>query len=438
MGLIRRLSASDAGFDVQLAALLHVSEADRETVRSAVRDIIDSVREGGDTRVVELTNQFDHREVASMDELEIGDSEMAAAVSRIDPLVLGALESSIARVRRYHEQQKRALGDQIDWGYQDDDGNELGQRVRGMDRVGIYAPGGKASYPSTVIMTAVPARVAEVGEIILVVPAPHGQVSDVLLAAASLCGVDRLFTIGGAQAVAALAHGTETVPKVDKIVGPGNIFVATAKELVFGRVGIDMIAGPSEIVIVADSSVNPDWLVMDMFAQAEHDEMAQAIVISTDAALLDDLASRIGTTLSGMERKQIIETSLADRGALILVEDLAQAASVANRIAPEHLELAVADPDRMLPLVRHAGAIFIGSHTAEVMGDYCAGPSHVLPTSGTARFTSPLGVYDFQVRSSVIRCSPKGAVMLGRDASILAREEGLEAHARSADYRSEG
>ncbi|MEX0943138.1 MAG: histidinol dehydrogenase [Pseudomonadales bacterium] len=438
MSRIRQLYAGNADFDAELTALLHADEDDRETVRSAVRDIIKAVRHGGDEVIVELTNRFDRRNVKSIDELEIGKSEMAAAVTRIDPLVREALESSIARVRRYHEQQKRSFGDQIDWGYEDEDGNELGQRVRGMERVGIYAPGGKASYPSTVIMTAVPARVAEAGEIILVVPAPEGAISDVLLAAANLCGIDRLFTMGGAQAVAALAYGTQTVPKVDKIVGPGNIYVATAKELVYGDVGIDLIAGPSEVVIVADSSVNPDWLVMDMFAQAEHDEMAQAILISTDPAVLDDIAGRIESTLNEMERARIIEASISDRGALILVDDLQQAASVVNRIAPEHLELAISDPDTLLPMIRHAGAIFIGSHTAEAIGDYCAGPSHVLPTSGTARFASPLGVYDFQVRSSIIRCSPKGAVMLGRDASILAREEGLEAHARSADYRAEG
>ncbi len=438
MTLVNRLDAESTDFDARLDALVSVPEENREAIEKTVRDIIRDVRARGDEALVKLTRKFDRRDGVTMAELEIGADELASACDRIDVLVREALEHSIARVREYHEQQKRSFGDQVDWAYEDEDGNELGQRVRGMRRVGIYTPGGKAAYPSTIIMTAVPARVAEVGEIVVVVPAPDGAVSDVLLAAAHLCGVDRVFTVGGAQAVAALAYGTQTIPRVDKIVGPGNIYVATAKEFVFGAVGIDMIAGPSEVVIVADESADVEWLVMDMFAQAEHDEMAQSILISPNQALLDRVAERIDEAVTGMERSEIISKSIGDRGALIKVKDLAEAAEVVNRIAPEHLELAVEDPDRLAGDIDHAGAIFLGSHTAEAMGDYCAGPSHVLPTSGTARFASPLGVYDFQVRSSLIRASRRGAVKLGRSASILAREEGLEAHALSADLRVEG
>ena len=450
MALIRQFSTQDPDFEASLADLLRVSndQADvQETVADILRPAVDDrdlvpilrqVRAEGDAAIVRLTNRLDRRTVSQMTELEIDQAEMTAAVSRIDDLVRGALETAVVRVRQYHEQQKRATGDQIDWSFEDDLGNQLGQRVRPMERVGIYAPGGKASYPSSVIMTAVPAKVAEVAEIILMVPAPEGQISDVLLAAAAMAGVDRLFTIGGAQAIAALAYGSASVPRVDKIVGPGNVYVATAKAQVFGTVGIDMIAGPSEVVIVADDTANPEWLVMDMFAQAEHDEMAQSILISTDAALLAEIAARIDATLPEMGRASIIETSIRNRGALIHVKSLAEAAGVVNRIAPEHLELAIKDPDGMLASITHAGAIFIGHHTAEAMGDYCAGPSHVLPTSGTARFASPLGVLDFQVRSSLIRCSPKGAAMLGRDAAILATAEGLDAHAKSAEFRVEG
>lgn len=435
MSLIRRLSAASADFDVHLDALVRVPADDLGSVRDAVAGILADVRARGDHALLELTNRFDRRSVQDFGELEIGQEDMAAACGRIDELVREALEHSIARVREYHEQQKRAFGDQVDWAYEDEDGNELGQRVRGMRRVGIYTPGGKAAYPSTVIMTAVPARVADVGEIILVVPAPEGVISDVLLAAAHLCGVDRVVTVGGAQAVAALAFGTESIPRVDKIVGPGNIYVATAKEMVFGEVGIDMIAGPSEVVIVADEAADVEWLVMDLFAQAEHDELAQSILISPSVGLLDRVDARIDELVPTMVRSDIIRQSIADRGALIQVADLDEAADVVNRIAPEHLELAVEDPDGLADRIHHAGAIFMGNHTAEAMGDYCAGPSHVLPTSGTARFASPLGVYDFQVRSSVIRASRKGAVNLGRSSAILATEEGLEAHARSADLR---
>lgn len=435
---IARLSTSDPGFDAALEKLLRIPEEEHAGIEATVREILDSVRSEGDAAVLRLTNRFDARNAEQIAEFEIPPSELAAAVDAIDPLVREALVSSIDRVRAYHEQQRRALGDQVDWAYQDELGNELGQRVRGMDRVGIYVPGGKASYPSSVIMTAIPARVAEVGEIILVVPAPGGEISTVLLAAAQLCGVDRLFTIGGAQAVAALAFGTQTIPRVDKIVGPGNIYVATAKEFVFGEVGIDMIAGPSEVVIIADDSTPVEWLVMDLFAQAEHDELAQAILVSPDAALLDAVAAEISARAPTMQRAAVIEASISGRGGLIQVRDLAEAARVVNRIAPEHLEVAVADPEALLPEIRHAGAIFVGRHSVEAVGDYCAGPSHVLPTGGTARFASALGVYDFQVRSSIIRCSPRGSVMLGRDAAIIATEEGLEAHARSASLRVEG
>lgn len=434
----RKLDSTASDFDAALEALIRLPDENRDAIEQTVREIITDVRRRGDEALVELTARFDRREGVSMADLEIGADALAAAAGRIDPLVREALEHSIARVTEYHEQQKRAFGDQVDWAYEDEDGNELGQRVRGMRRVGIYTPGGKAAYPSTIIMTAIPARVADVGEIVLVVPAPDGVVSDVLLAAASLCGIDRVFTVGGAQAVAALAYGTDTIPRVDKIVGPGNIYVATAKELVFGDVGIDMIAGPSEVVIVADDTADPEWLVMDLFAQAEHDEMAQSILISPSQSLLEAVAERIAAIVDGMQRSEIISKSITDRGALIRVKDLTEAALIVDRIAPEHLELAVEDPERLADQIDHAGAIFLGCHTAESMGDYCAGPSHVLPTNGTARFASPLGVYDFQVRSSIIRASRRGAIKLGRSAAILAREEGLEAHALSADLRVQG
>lgn len=435
---ISRISDADPAFDAELDALLRLDGDRQDKVREIVRDILVAVREKGDEALVELTNRLDGTSAESARALEVPRERLVSAAAAIDPLVREALESAIGRVRHYHEAQRRALGDQVDWCYRDEDGNELGQRVRAMDRVGVYVPGGKASYPSTVIMTTVPAKVAGVGEVIVAVPAPKGEISQVLLATAHLCSVDRLFTLGGAQAIAALAFGTETVPRVDKIVGPGNIYVATAKEMVFGEVGIDMIAGPSEVVIVADKSTDVEWLVMDMFAQAEHDEMAQAILISEDVELLDTVEAAIDEHLPGMRRAEVIGASMAARGALIHVSSRAAAARLVDRIAPEHLELAVAEPEPLLDLVHHAGAIFVGSRSVEAVGDYCAGPSHVLPTSGTARFASPLGVYDFQVRSSVIRCSPAGAVRLGRDAAILAAEEGLEAHARSASLRARG
>lgn len=438
MSMIKQISTVDESFDADLTALLAIQQDNQQDVYSTVRDIVDDVRRRGDAALIELTSRLDRFEVTTAADLEISQERMASALAGIDDLVRGALEASIDRVRRYHQEQRRAFGDQRDWEYQDNQGNRLGQRVRPMQRVGIYVPGGKAAYPSSVIMTAIPARVAEVGEVILVVPTPDGQINEVLLAAASLCGVDRLFTVGGAQAVAALAYGTQTIPKVDKIVGPGNIYVATAKEIVFGDVGIDMIAGPSEVVIVADAGVDPEWLVMDMFAQAEHDELAQSVLISTDAGVLSRVAKLIAERLPEMARESIIRRSINDRGALILTRDDAESAAIVNRIAPEHLELALINAEEFVDRVEHAGAIFVGNHSAEVVGDYSAGPSHVLPTSGTARFASALGVYDFQVRSSIIRCSAAGSVSLSRDAAILAIEEGLEAHARSASCRVQG
>jgi len=438
MKLIKQLNTLDPGFPDALDALLGIQAENHQNVYPIVRKIVNDVRHEGDAELLALSIKLDRLPVTSAAELEISPERMAAALQSIDALVRAALEASIERVRFYHEEQKRAGGGHQDWGYTDSEGNQLGQIVRAMERVGVYVPGGKAAYPSSVIMTVVPAKVAGVSQVILVVPTPDGQVSELLLAAACLCGVDRLFTVGGAQAIAALAYGTESIPKVDKIVGPGNIYVATAKELVFGDVGIDMIAGPSEVVIVADAGVDPEWLVMDMFAQAEHDELAQAVLISTDESLLERVTELIAERLPGMAREGIIQRSIGDRGALILAQNDDEIAAIVNKIAPEHLELALQNPDELLPRIKHAGAIFIGKHSAEAVGDYSAGPSHVLPTSGTARFASALGVYDFQVRSSVIRCSAAGAVSLSRDAAILAVEEGLEAHARSAEFRVQG
>ena len=436
--MINRLRTSKADFAESLNNLLRVSSNDAEDIAEVVREIVNAVRANGDAALLELTNRLDDRQVTSMAELEISPERQQQALDSIDPIVRQALESSINRIRTYHERQLQALGSGADWEFVDDDGNRLGQKVRSMQRVGIYAPGGKAAYPSTVCMTAIPAQVAGVEEIILVVPTPRGEVNQTLLAAAKLCGVDRVFTIGGAQAIAALAYGTQTIPRVDKIVGPGNVYVARAKELVYGDVGIDMVAGPSELVIVADATANPDWITLDLFAQAEHDEMAQAIVISPDSQMLDLVAQTLDRRLEEMPRRAIIATSLKTRGALIEVRDLDEAVDLVNQIAPEHLELALAESGEVAARVKHAGAIFIGSHSAEVVGDYSAGPSHVLPTSGTARFGSPLGVYDFQVRSSIIECSARGSIVLNRDAAIIAREEGLYAHEESAKSRVEG
>ncbi len=427
---VKRLSTTDEGFWSELETLLAWEGVSDEQVTATVRAILADVRARGDAAVVEYTNRFDRLNADAMADLEIPGGRLQAALGRIPPEQREALERAAARIRAYAEHQKLES-----WTYTEADGTVLGQQVTPLDRVGLYVPGGKAAYPSSVLMNAVPAKVAGVTELVMVVPTPGGEVNDLVLAAAAIAGVDRVFAIGGAQAVAALAYGTETIPQVDKIVGPGNIYVATAKGMVFGTVGIDMIAGPSEILVVCDGDTDPDWIAMDLFSQAEHDEDAQAILVSPDGGFLDRVEEAIGRLLPEMGRADIIRASLSGRGALIQVQDLEEAADVANFIAPEHLELSVADPQALLPRIRHAGAIFMGRYTAEALGDYCAGPNHVLPTSRTARFSSPLGVYDFQKRSSLIFCSPEGAADLGRTASVLARGEGLTAHARSAEFR---
>jgi histidinol dehydrogenase len=427
---MQRLDTSQGDFDARLEQLTSWQEGLDEAVTEAVASIISNVASRGDAAVLEYTARFDQLEAASVAELEISHDRLAASLVSIDRSHRQALEYAADRVRSYHEHQL-----QPSWQYRDDTGNLLGQKITPLERAGIYVPGGKASYPSSVLMNALPARVAGVGEVIMVVPAPGGELNDLVLAAAHIAGVDRLFTIGGAQAIAALAHGTETVPAVDKIVGPGNIYVATAKRQVFGRVGIDMVAGPSEILVVCDGSTNPDWVAMDLFSQAEHDENAQSLLLSPDGNYLDAVQASIDRLLPEMDRARIIRSSLQSRGALIKTRDLADAIAVSNRLAPEHLELSVADPQALLPLVQHAGAIFMGAYTSESLGDYCAGPNHVLPTSRTARFSSPLGVYDFQKRSSLIMCSEQGVQELGRMASVLARGEELSAHARSAEMR---
>ncbi len=430
---IRRLNAADADFARHLDHLLSWESVSDDGVNVRVLEIIKAVRERGDAALVELTQRFDGLQVAAMADLILPRARLERALERITPEQREALEIAAERVRSYHERQK-----QDSWTYTEADGTVLGQKVTPLDRAGLYVPGGKASYPSSVLMNAIPAKVAGVPEVVMVVPTPRGEVNELVLAAACIAGVDRVFTIGGAQAVAALAYGTESVPPVDKIVGPGNIYVATAKRHVFGKVGIDMIAGPSEILVVCDGQTDPDWIAMDLFSQAEHDEDAQSILVSPDAAFLDRVAESIARLLPTLERADIARTSIEGRGALIQVADMQQAIEVANRIAPEHLELSVAEPEQWLPQIRHAGAIFMGRYTAEALGDYCAGPNHVLPTSGTARFSSPLGVYDFQKRSSIINCSAEGASTLGRVASVLARGESLTAHARSAEYRIKG
>jgi histidinol dehydrogenase len=427
---IRRLNAADQDFARHLDHLLSWESVSDDGVNQRVLEIIQAVRQRGDAALVEYTQRFDGLEVASMADLILPRERLELSLTRISVEQRQALEVAAERVRSYHEKQK-----QDSWRYTEADGTVLGQKVTPLDRAGLYVPGGKASYPSSVLMNAIPAKVAGVPEVVMVVPTPRGEINEIVLAAAAIAGVDRVFTIGGAQAVAALAYGTESVPPVDKIVGPGNIYVATAKRHVFGKVGIDMIAGPSEILVVCDGQTDPDWIAMDLFSQAEHDEDAQSILISPDAAFLDRVAESIARLLPTMERAEIIRTSLEGRGALIQVADMAQAIEVANRIAPEHLELSVAEPEAWLPQIRHAGAIFMGRYTAEALGDYVAGPNHVLPTSGTARYSSPLGVYDFQKRSSIIFCSPDGASELGKSASVLARGESLTAHARSAEYR---
>ncbi|RBW48301.1 histidinol dehydrogenase [Marinobacter sp. F3R11] len=427
---IKRLNASQSDFDSALATLLAWDDSVDHQVNETVRHILHEVKTRGDRAVLEFTEKFDRLDVTSVAELEMSQNRLQQALKGIPEDQRIALEHAAARVRDYHERQN-----QKSWQYQDEDGTVLGQKVTPLDRAGLYVPGGKAAYPSSVLMNAIPAKVAGVSEVIMVVPTPDGVVNDLVLAAAAIAGVDRVFTIGGAQAVGALAYGTETIPAVDKIVGPGNIFVATAKREVFGTVGIDMIAGPSEILVICDGKTDPDWIAMDLFSQAEHDEQAQSILVSPDAGFLDAVEASINKLLPTMERADIIRTSMADRAALIQVADLSEAAKVSNRIAPEHLELSVEDPETLLKEIRHAGAIFMGRYTAEALGDYCAGPNHVLPTSGTARFSSPLGVYDFQKRSSIIGFSAQGADRMGRVASVLARGEGLTAHARSAEYR---
>uniref|UniRef100_UPI00027B2C47 Histidinol dehydrogenase n=1 Tax=Methylococcus capsulatus (strain ATCC 33009 / NCIMB 11132 / Bath) TaxID=243233 RepID=UPI00027B2C47 len=417
---IKRLYTGDADFASQLDRLLAWSESEDTDIHQRVTEIIGCIRRDGDAALVELTARFDHFVVDTAAALELPRDVLEAAWQALPAEQAKALREAAERIRAYAERQKLDS-----WDYREADGTLLGQKITPLDRVGLYVPGGKAAYPSSVLMNAVPAKVAGVPELIMAVPAPRGELNALVLAAAYISGVDRVFRIGGAQAVAALAYGTETVPRVDKIVGPGNIYVATAKKLVFGQVGIDMVAGPSEILVISDGRTDPDWIAMDLFSQAEHDEDAQAILISPDAAHLEAVQASIERLLPGMERAEVIRTSLERRGGMILVDDLEQAAAVANRIAPEHLELSVESPEVLVESIRNAGAIFMGRYTAEALGDYCAGPNHVLPTSGTARFSSPLGVYDFQKRSSLIYCSPDGADQLGRTASLLAWGEGL-------------
>ncbi len=427
---IRRLSASAEGFREELDTLLAWETVSSESVNDIVKEVVNNVRTNGDAALLEYTAKFDRLSLNSGAELEISQERLQAALERIPVAQREALEISAQRVRDYHKKQIQAS-----WSYEEADGTMLGQQVTPLDTVGLYVPGGKAAYPSSVIMNAIPAKVAGVEKLIMVVPTPDGEVNDMVLAAAAICEVDAVFTLGGAQAVAALAYGTETVPAVDKIVGPGNIYVATAKRMVFGTVGIDMIAGPSEILVYCDGQTNPDWIAVDLFSQAEHDEDAQSILVTPDAAFADKVFESMNKLLPTMPRQEIIRKALEDRGAIIVVDDESQAIEMINIIAPEHLELSIENPKALLPSIRHAGAIFMGRYTAEAIGDYCAGPNHVLPTSRTARFSSPLGVYDFQKRSSLIMCSSEGASTLGHIAGVLADGEGLQAHAASARYR---
>ncbi|HEY0268806.1 MAG TPA: histidinol dehydrogenase [Methyloradius sp.] len=427
---IKRLSTADAGFDQQLKDLLAFETAQDDQIDLVVANILRDVKTRGDAAVLEYTKKFDHLDVSGLSQLEIPKAELQAALNNLPAAQRDALKEAAERVRVYHEKQLMSS-----WNYTENDGTLLGQQVTSLDRIGLYVPGGKAAYPSSVLMNAIPAKVAGVQELIMVVPTPNGEKNQLVMAAAAVCGVDRVFCIGGAQAVAALAYGTETVPQVDKIVGPGNAYVAAAKRRVFGVVGIDMVAGPSEILVICDGKTNPDWIAMDLFSQAEHDELAQAILLSPDTDFLDQVAASANRLVEEMPRKEIITASLENRGALIQVKDLEEAARIANYIAPEHLELSIDDPLAFSKKIKHAGAIFMGRDTCEALGDYCAGPNHVLPTSRTARFSSPLGVYDFQKRSSLIMVSPDGAQALGKVAATLAYGEGLQAHARSAEYR---
>ena len=427
---IRRLSTQDKSFDADLKALLAFETAQDDSIDVVVAAILKDVKARGDTAVLEYTNRFDKTNASSLTELEVSQVELQAALYGLPTNQRAALQSAADRVRSYHEKQVMQS-----WSYTEPDGTLLGQQVTPLDRVGLYVPGGKAAYPSSVLMNAIPAKVAGVGELIMVVPTPNGEKNALVLAAAAIAGVDRVFCIGGAQAVGALAYGTQTIPQVDKVTGPGNAYVAAAKRRVFGVVGIDMVAGPSEILVICDGKTNPDWIAMDLFSQAEHDELAQAILLSDDAEFLDKVAASMAKLVETMPRKNIINTSITDRGALILTKDLDEAIEISNYIAPEHLELSVENPLEMSKKIKHAGAIFMGRDTCEALGDYCAGPNHVLPTSRTARFSSPLGVYDFQKRSSLIMVSADGAQKLGQIASTLAYGEGLQAHAKSAEYR---
>jgi histidinol dehydrogenase len=428
-----RLSTASAGFEAEFQARLHWSAEDDAAIEQAVAGILDDVKKRGDAALLDYTRRFDRLDAAGMASLELSAAELKAAFDALPAEQRDALETAAARVRSFHEAQKRASGES--WSYRDADGTLLGQKVTPLDRVGIYVPGGKAAYPSSVLMNAIPAHVAGVGEILMVVPTPGGEKNPLVLAAAHVAGVSRAFTLGGAQAVAALAYGTATIPAVDKITGPGNAYVAAAKRRVFGTVGIDMIAGPSEILVLADGSTPADWVAMDLFSQAEHDELAQSILLCPDLAYIERVQQEIDRLLPAMPRAAIIAASLNGRGALIHTRSMEEACAISNRIAPEHLEVSSAEPHRWEPLLRHAGAIFLGAFTSESLGDYCAGPNHVLPTSGTARFSSPLGVYDFQKRSSLIEVSEAGAQVLGRVASVLAHGEGLQAHARAAEMR---
>jgi len=433
MAEITRLATTDSDFASRLDALLAWESVANKALQQTVDDIIDDIRARGDTALIDYTARFDGWQPADAAALKIPASRLQQALQDLPVAQREALETAAGRIRAYAQHQRMQ-----DWEFREADGTLLGQKVTPLDRVGLYVPGGKAAYPSSVLMNAIPAKVAEVAQLIMVVPTPGGELNELVLAAAQIAGVDQAFAVGGAQAVAALAYGTQSIPACDKVVGPGNSYVATAKRAVFGQVGIDMVAGPSEILVLCDGKTDPDWIAMDLFSQAEHDEDAQAILISWDADFLDRVAASVDRLLPGMERQPVIAAALKERGALILARDLDDAVSIANQIAPEHLELSVAEPEHLAKQIRHAGAIFMGRHTAEALGDYCAGPNHVLPTSRTARFSSPLGVYDFQKRSSIIMASPKGAAELAKTASVLARGEGLTAHARSAEYRAGG
>ncbi len=427
---VRRLNSTDPDFKAQLAKLTSFEGAQDEQIDAAVTAICRDVKQRGDVAVIDYTARFDKLQAASVADLELSQSELKAALAGISPVQRDALQQASKRIRAYHEQQKVSS-----WQYTESDGTVLGQQVTALDRVGLYVPGGKAAYPSSLLMNVIPAKVAGVRELILTTPTPNGERNPLVLAAAAISGVDRVFTIGGAQAVAALAYGTESIPQVDKICGPGNAYVAAAKRRVFGVVGIDMVAGPSEILVICDGKTDPDWIAMDLFSQAEHDEIAQAILLCPDPAFIEDVALSIARLIQTMPRAKVITASLANRGALIQVRDLNEACAVANEIAPEHLELSVDNPEQWTAKIKHAGAIFMGRYSSESLGDYCAGPNHVLPTSRSARFSSALGVYDFQKRSSIINVSQAGARTLGNIASILANGEGLPAHARAAEMR---